>query len=95
MATPALSEGPISIRLSKEAEAKLKVRAAVAGVDLAEYVATLVEQNARRPLSLEEISGPVAKDFEASGMTDDQLSDVLEEAKHAMRAEKRARRQAS
>ena len=81
----------LTIPISPEAETRLKTKAAMAGVDLAAYVAALVEQNARRPLSLAEISGPVARDFEATGMTEDELSEVLEQAKHAMRAQRRGR----
>jgi len=55
------------------------------------YAAALIEQTTRSPLSLKEISGPVADDFSKSGMTEDELSDLLEVAKHKMRAEKRRR----
>jgi hypothetical protein len=82
----------LSVSISAEAEAKLVVKAAAAGVDVATYVATIVEQNAKMPLSLKEISGPVADDFAKSGMTEDEFGDLLEEVKHEMRAEKRARR---
>ncbi|MGA2499928.1 MAG: hypothetical protein ABSH20_19495 [Tepidisphaeraceae bacterium] len=82
----------LSIELSSETEARLKARANQAGVAVATYVGTLVEQIAKPPLSLEEISGPVATDFAKSGMTEDELGDLLEEVKHEMRAEKRARR---
>jgi hypothetical protein len=81
----------LNLSISTEAEAKLKARALAAGVDLETYAATLVEQIAEQPLSLKEISGPIAEDFAKSGMTDDELSDLLEEAKHEMRAEARAR----
>jgi hypothetical protein len=43
------------------------------------------------PRSIREISGPVAEAFAKSGMTEDQLAEFLEEKKHAMRAERRAR----
>ena len=82
----------LSISISADAEARLKAKADLAGVDLSTYVAALVEHNARHPMSLAEISGPVADDFEKSGMTEDELGDLLEEAKHAMRAERRAGR---
>jgi hypothetical protein len=82
----------LSFSISQEAEAKLKAKAAAAGVDASTYAAALVEQIAKAPLSLKEISGPIADDFAKSGMTDDELGDLLEEAKHEMRTEKRARR---
>ena len=80
----------LSISIPDEVEATLKAKAELAGTDLASYVRALLEQNAARPMSLEEISGPVAADFEKSGMTEDELGDLLETAKHAMRKERRA-----
>jgi hypothetical protein len=82
----------LSIPISTEAEVQLRARASAAGVDLATYVGSLVEETARPPLTLEEISGPIADDFAATGMTEDELGDLLEEAKHEMRAERRNRR---
>jgi hypothetical protein len=81
----------LTLTISAEAEAKLKAKAAAAGVDVETYAAAIVEQTTKAPLSLREISGPVADDFAKSGMTEDELSDLLEEAKHEMRAEKRGR----
>lgn len=80
----------LSISISPEAEAKLKAKAEAAGVDVATYAARQLERMAASPPSLAEISGPVAKAFAESGMTEDQLADFLEEEKHAMRAERRA-----
>jgi len=82
----------LTIPISADAEAKLKAKAAQAGVDVTAYVSALVEQSARPSLSLRELSGPIADDFAKSGMTDVELGDLLEEAKHEMRAEKRARK---
>ena len=70
----------------------MKAKAAAVGVDVSSYAASLLEKMAQAPLSLEEISGEIAKDFARSGMTEDELSDFLEKEKHEMRAEKRARR---
>jgi hypothetical protein len=79
----------LTLSISAEAEASLKAKAAAAGVDVETYAATLVEQTTKAPLSLREISGPIAEDFAKSGMTEDELSDFLEAEKHAMRAERR------
>jgi hypothetical protein len=57
-------------------------------VDVETYAAALIEQSAKPPLTLAEISGPIAEDFARSGMTEDELGDLLEEAKHLMRAER-------
>jgi len=81
----------LSLSISPEAEASLKAKAAAAGVDVETYATALVEQTVTSPLSLEEISGPIAGDFARSGMTENELGNLLEEAKHQMRAERRSR----
>jgi hypothetical protein len=93
MATPAQTiDLALTLRLSAQARQKLQERAAASGTDVAGYVSTIVEQNTQKPLSLEEISGPVYRRFLDSGLTDEQLSEELEQAKHEMRAERRGRR---
>lgn len=81
----------MTISISSDAEADLKAKAAAAGVDVSQYVSALVEQSTHTSLSLKDLSGPIADDFARTGMTDDEFGDLLEEAKHEMRAEKRAR----
>ena len=54
---------------------------------MATYAAQQLERIAASR-SLEELSGPVAEAFRKSGMTEDELSDLLEEEKHRMRAER-------
>ena len=81
----------ITIALSTEAESRLRRRAKAAGQPLDSFVARLVEQEARRP-TLEEISGPIHANFRASGMTEDELSEHLEQVKHELRAERSKRR---
>ena len=92
MARDALSEIPVTLRLSKVAEAKLAERAAAAGQPLAEYVSALVSCVVESPRTLAEISGPVYQRFLDSGTSDEKLSDKLEQAKHEMRDERRGRR---
>jgi hypothetical protein len=92
MARQALSEIPVTLRLSKVAQAKLAQRAAASGTPLSEYISTLVESVVETPRTLAEISGPVYERFLASGTSDEQLSEELEEAKHALRTERRGRR---
>jgi hypothetical protein len=79
----------LSVTISTEAEAKLRAKAAAAGVDLATYAARQLERLAAPPPSLREISGPIGEAFARSGMSEDELSDFLEAEKHAMRAERR------
>ena len=80
----------LTIPISSETEAKLKAKAAGAGLDVQTFAAQTLERIAARP-SLDEILAPLRVEFEASGMSEDELVDLLEEAKHEMRAERRAR----
>ena len=81
----------LSLTLSPEIESKLRRRAAARGQDLADYVSQLVTHFAELPTPLIELSGPIYQRFLESGMSDDELGDELERAKHEMRAERRAR----
>jgi hypothetical protein len=78
----------LKVPLSDDAEARLRERALAAGVDAETYAARVLEQQLSRP-SLEEVLAPLREEFEASGMTEDELVELLEEAKHDMRAERR------
>jgi hypothetical protein len=82
----------LTLSISPEAEAQLKAKAAAAGVDVETYAAQYIELMASPARSLEEISGPIGEDFAKSGMTEEELSEFLEEEKHAMRAERRKTR---
>jgi hypothetical protein len=82
----------LSLSISEEAEARLKAKAADAGVDLETYAARYLELMASPPKSLKEISGPIAEEFVRSGMSEDELSDFLETEKHAMRTARREKR---
>ena len=79
----------LSLSISPAAEARLRAKAAPAGVDVETYAIRHLELMAATPRSLKEISGPIAEAFARSGMTEDELSDFLEAEKHAMRAERR------
>jgi hypothetical protein len=85
----------VKLSISPEAAAVLSAKAAAAGMDVETYAARQLERLAAPPRSLLEISGPAHDEFRASAMTDDQLSDLLEQAKHDARTERRGRRQAS
>jgi hypothetical protein len=81
----------LTIPLSPQTEAELKHRASAAGQDVATYTARLLD-TVTRPRSLEELSGSVHQRFLDSGVSDDELGEELEKAKHEMRAERRARK---
>lgn len=79
------------ISLPPDAEHTLEERARAAGLDAPTYASQLLQHSLRPPRTLQEISGPVHQRLLASGTTDDQLGDELEQAKHEMRDERRAR----
>ncbi len=83
---------PVTLRVSRQAQQTLAERAAAGGMDLGDYISALVEQTTRGALSLEAISGDVYGRFLASGVSDEQLSEELEQGKHELRRERRARR---
>jgi hypothetical protein len=82
----------LQLPISPDVEAKLRAKAAAAGVDLDTYVARTLEMEAQRP-AIDAVLAPVRAGFEASGMTEDELTDLLEEAKHELRSERRRRGQ--
>lgn len=80
----------VSLSLSPDQERRLRKRAAAAGQDFSVYVSRLLERFAEPPTPLEEISGPIYQRFLESGLSDDELGDLLEKAKHEMRVDRRA-----
>jgi hypothetical protein len=74
----------LNVPISPEVEAKLKAKAAVAGVDVQTFVAITLERAASRP-DLAEVLGPLRAEFDASGMSEAELTELLETAKHRMR----------
>lgn len=81
----------ISIPLSQEVEARLRARAAAAGQDIATYAAKVLERLSQPPISLREVSGALGEEFRRSGMTDEQLGELLEETKQGARRRREAR----
>jgi hypothetical protein len=82
----------ITIPLSLETETRLKQRAAAAGKEVGEFASELLQHFAGVPTPLEQLSGPIYQRFVESGMTDEELGEELERAKHEMRAERRSQK---
>ena len=80
----------LNVPITPETEAKLKAKAASAGVDVQTYAARTLERIAARP-PLDDVLAPLRAEFDASGMTEAELTDLLESAKHEMRLERRTR----
>jgi hypothetical protein len=85
------TELAVTLRISPETRERIVRRATASGQEVDEYLSGIVERAADRPLDLAAISGPVQQRFLESGMTDNDLGDLLETAKHRMRAQRQAR----
>ena len=82
----------LQVTISSDAEAALRKQADEAGLPAEAVAARLLERSLHRIPDLKEISGPIHEEFLRSGMTEDELTELLEREKHAMRAERRARK---
>ena len=79
----------LSFPISAEAEAKLVAKARAAGVDVETFAARTIERVALRP-TLHEALSPLRFSFEQSGMSEAELTELLESVKHDQRAARRA-----
>ncbi len=80
----------LQISLPPDLEARLREKAAAVGEDVASYAAGVLERSTKAPVPLAQLSGPIAEQFRASGMTEDQLADMLEDIKHEKRRQRRS-----
>jgi hypothetical protein len=81
----------LRIEISDKAQARLREQAVATGQAAEAIAARLVEQAVLSP-SLDEVLAPVRAEFEATGMDDTALSDLIEKAKHDLRAARQARK---
>ena len=81
----------VTISISDALAVKLEKRAADSGQSFPAFVSKIVERLAEPPTPLEEISGEIGRQFSASGISEEELTEDLERAKHELRAERRAR----
>jgi len=81
----------LQVELTPEVESRLRKRAESAGQEMSRFVTNLLSHFGSQPTPLEELSGPIYQNFLASGMTDDELAEELERAKHEMRVDRRER----
>ncbi len=82
------AEMTITLRLSPDEEKRLLERATESGQDVTSYVRQLIQCDISKPVSLSEILAPVREDFRRSGMTEDELSSLIEEARDEVWQEK-------
>jgi hypothetical protein len=79
----------LTVDLAEADAERLAEKARAAGIDVQTYVQRLVRL-AATSAPLDEVLRPVREAFHASGMSEDELGELLEEAKHQMRQERRA-----
>jgi hypothetical protein len=83
-------EMTITINLSPEQERRLAERAARAGQEVTAYVHQLIDHDIQAE-SLDAILAPVRRNFEQSGMTDDDLAALVEEVREDIWREEHGR----
>jgi hypothetical protein len=82
------TEVTVTFSLPREEERSLLARARERGTDVGTFVRGLVEAELRRPPGLESILGPVHEEFRASGMSEEELGELIEEARNERWREK-------
>ncbi len=83
----------LTIELPAETERQLSARAQAAGKSIEEFTSGLLVKLAKAPpRPWAEIVAPLAADFSASGMTEDELDAVVEEAREEIYFEQHGRR---
>jgi hypothetical protein len=80
----------IQIALSPDTEAKLRKHAAANGDDVSAYAARLLEQALSTP-SVDELLAPFRAQVEASGMSDAELDQLVEELRNEVWQEQQTR----
>jgi predicted DNA-binding protein len=79
----------LTISLPQDAEARLKERARAVGQDVGKYVEELISKELQAPLSLAEAAEPIARAVDASGVSDEEFTSIVVEARDAVRRERR------
>jgi hypothetical protein len=79
----------LTISLPHDAESRLRERARAAGQEVTQYVEQLIAKELSAPLSLAEASEPLARAVDAAGISDDEFTSILVEARDAVRSERR------
>lgn len=82
----------VVLELEPEVEETLKKRAAARGSEFNVYLQGLLKEQASKR-SYEEVMTPVWDAFERTGMTEDELGELIDREVKAVRAERRSRRE--
>jgi post-segregation antitoxin (ccd killing protein) len=78
----------ITIHFAPEVEAQLQERARRSGVDVTTYIYQVVEKDLHERRTFDEILEPIRQGFEESGLTEEELEALFEQAREAVWQEK-------
>lgn len=78
----------ISLDISGDAERALREQSCAAGVTPEAIAGRIVDRAVQAVIDLHAINGPIGEAFKAYVMTEDELGELLEREKYAMRAER-------
>lgn len=81
----------LTIELKPETEIKLKNKALAQGFEVSVYIENLIEKDIDPRKTLDEIFAPVRQQFKKQEMTEDELDDLIYQARREVYAEKKAR----
>ncbi len=79
----------VTISLLPDDERRLAQLAAASGTDMAEYVRRLIKKEIDAPLSIVEAAEPLARAVEKSGVSDDEFTSILQQARNEDREARR------
>lgn len=82
----------VVLELKPEVEAALRKKAKASGFEVDSYLQNMIEKDVERAKSLDEILAPIRKSFAESGMTEDDLDELLNKERQAMWEEKKLAR---
>lgn len=82
----------IRISIRPEMQEKLQQRAVASGQNVEAYIERLIERALSGPPSIDELLAPVREQFAESGVTEDELDALIEEAREEVWQEKLAQK---
>jgi hypothetical protein len=80
----------LTLHLSEEDARKLVERAQNSGSDISGYVTRLIERDIHPRASIAEVLAPIRQQFDESGMSDDDLDALVQEAREEVWNDKQA-----
>lgn len=83
--SPAMS---VTISLTSDTEARLTRRAQAEGKDVAQFIAQLIARELDAPISLVEAAENFARAVDDSGVSDNEFTSILNEARDAARRDR-------